>query len=365
MISSALIVGSGLVGTSAGMALSRAGIEVLFTDRDERASALASQLSGGAVWRGEAVDISIVAVPIPALAQVICEQIQMNLARTVIDLGSVKVKPVLEVQTLLVNSSQLLERYCPTHPMAGRERSGPDGARSDLFQGRPWVLTPTRQTSETAQRDAREVIETCGGVPLVMAADVHDQSVALVSHLPQIVASTIAGLLAEGAGTPLELAGAGLRDLTRIAGSDPELWAGILTGNANEISRFLDLTINRLIDIRTSLDGGDALGIYRHIALGNLGRARIPGKHGGLSTNYVVVPVVVDDRPGQLASLFTAAGECEVNIEDLSMEHSPGQPLGLVELSVDPAVSDLFIAFLRERGWRVHPPRTSLDKTTE
>ncbi len=89
------------------------------------------------------------------------------------------------------------------------------------------------------------------------------------------------------------------------------------------------------------------------LARGNAGYARIPGKHGTPPARYSVVPVVIPDRPGALASLFADAGEAGVNIEDVSIEHSPGQPVGLVELSVKPAAAERLVRELRSRGWTV------------
>ncbi|KWX10662.1 prephenate dehydrogenase, partial [Carbonactinospora thermoautotrophica] len=86
---------------------------------------------------------------------------------------------------------------------------------------------------------------------------------------------------------------------------------------------------------------------------GNAGVARIPGKHGAPPARYAVVPVIIGDRPGELARLFTDVGEAGVNIEDLAIEHSPGQPVGLVEISVEPAVAATLTAELRRRGWTV------------
>jgi prephenate dehydrogenase len=87
---------------------------------------------------------------------------------------------------------------------------------------------------------------------------------------------------------------------------------------------------------------------------GNAGRARLPGKHGGRSTSYAVVPVVLADRPGELARLVVDVGAAGVNIEDIRIEHSPGQPVGLVELAVTPGTEAGLAAALTGLGWVVH-----------
>ena len=88
---------------------------------------------------------------------------------------------------------------------------------------------------------------------------------------------------------------------------------------------------------------------------GNAGRARLPGKHGGRSTTYALVPVVLPDRPGELGRLFVDVGAVGVNIEDIRIEHSPGQPVGLVELAVAPAAAAGLATALAGLGWVVHP----------
>jgi prephenate dehydrogenase len=87
---------------------------------------------------------------------------------------------------------------------------------------------------------------------------------------------------------------------------------------------------------------------------GNAGRARLPGKHGGRSTPYAVVPVVLADRPGELARLVVDVGAAGVNIEDIRIEHSPGQPVGLVELAVAPGAEAGLAVALESLGWVVH-----------
>ena len=90
------------------------------------------------------------------------------------------------------------------------------------------------------------------------------------------------------------------------------------------------------------------------LVAGNRGRALLPGKHGAAAVEYAVVPVVIPDEPGALARLFVAAGEAGVNIEDVSIEHVPGQPVGLVELSVRPDQAVELTDALQRGGWRVH-----------
>jgi prephenate dehydrogenase len=243
--------------------------------------------------------------------------------------------------------------------MAGRERSGPGAARADLFEGRPWVVTPGAADARSVGR-ARLLIDLCGGVAVEMDPAAHDTAVALVSHVPQVAASLVAARLAEGPDGALALTGQGLRDVTRVAASDPDLWVDVLTANAGPVARVLtelrqdvDAVVHALHEVAD--DAEWARTALREVLLrGNAGRARLPGKHGGRSTSYAVVPVVVSDRPGELARLVNDVGGAGVNIEDLRIEHSPGQPVGLVEIAVTPGAETKVTQALTRLGWVVH-----------
>ena len=132
-------------------------------------------------------------------------------------------------------------RYVGGHPLAGRERSGAVAARGDLFAGRPWVLTPTAECDPAAVARVRQLAESVGAVVSIMDAGQHDEAVAVVSHLPQVAASLVAARLREVPEAAVALAGQGVRDVTRIAASDPVLWTQILAGNAGAVRRVLQL----------------------------------------------------------------------------------------------------------------------------
>jgi prephenate dehydrogenase len=138
------------------------------------------------------------------------------------------------------------------HPMAGGECHGPQFARKDLFQGRPWVLTPTAATAPGTIATAQTMTELCGAVPIVMDADQHDAAVAVVSHTPQVVASLVAALLVGASDDAIALAGPGVLDVTRIAASDPRMWSSILAANATPVAdqlRTFGHTLNLVIQL--------------------------------------------------------------------------------------------------------------------
>ncbi len=226
------IVGSGLIGTSIGLGLSAKGIAVEMADKDSRAQKLAQDLVGAAPV-GE-IQLTIFAVPTSALQEVASAEFFLNPKSKFMDIGSVKTKSVLEV----TSSALPVARFCPTHPMAGREVGGAESARGDLFVGRPWIYSPNGVDQDVIEA-AKEVIDLLGAKPFELGVAEHDKAVALISHLPQFISSLLAAQLLKGEGKWLELAGAGLRDTTRIAGSDAELWSEIFSLNQAEITPLL------------------------------------------------------------------------------------------------------------------------------
>jgi prephenate dehydrogenase len=349
------IVGAGLVGTSIGMVLAGRGDQVSFSDISERSAQLAQEIIGQEVPDpNQRFDLLIAAVPTGRVAEVIIGAFRKDLASTFMDVASVKTKCVAEIEAF---SPVLAENFCGTHPMAGREVSGPESAQADLFQGRPWILTPTDSTSPTTFALVSEVVSAVGAIEICMTPSQHDEAMALVSHSPQVLASLMAGELTFNSPQAAALAGQGLRDVTRIAASDSQLWLGILSANATALKPVLASLHSRLGDFIKSLaEEVDFNAVSAFLNQGRAGRELVPGKHGG-KRHYVVLSVLIADAPGQLKRLFNDAGDAQINIEDVSMEHSPGHPTGLVQISVAPEAAGGLETYLRERGWRIYPPR--------
>jgi prephenate dehydrogenase len=353
------MVGTGLIGTSLGIALSRKGFHVTLSDPSPTAERLARDLEAGqiATPHDPAPDLVVVAAPPDVAAAAVLEALATWDHAVVTDVASVKGAVLREVDA----GGGDLTRYVGSHPMAGRERSGAGAARADLFEGRAWVVVPTEVSRSQAVEVVRQVAAAAGSVVTVMVAADHDAAVAVVSHLPQVAASLVAARLRDVPEPAVALAGQGLRDVTRIAASDPRLWTQILAGNAAAVREVLISMRADLDDVITALDGladGDGRGalevVHRTVGNGNVGYARIPGKHGAAPTAYATVVVVVPDTPGALGQLLTDMGAAGVNLEDLHLEHGLGQPFGLAEVSVVPASVERLLGALAERGWRVH-----------
>ena len=347
-ISAVRIVGAGLIGTSIGLGLRAHGIDVQIVDSDPLAEALARDLLASGVV--ENPNIVILAVPTSALSAVLNCEFKLNPTSSFIDIGSVKANALREVST----SDLPTHRFLPSHPMAGREVTGPQSARADLFLSRSWVYCPDGVDAQVIEAGLW-LISTLGAQAISLSALEHDRAVAIASHLPQAVASLLAKQLTTAQESDLNLAGAGLRDTSRIAGSDPALWSEIFAENS---SNLLPLLINLQNDLSAfigDLSAGSNLSSW--ITAGNVGKSRIPGKHGGAARDYTFLPVVIQDKPGQLAALLNECATAQVNVEDLTIEHSPGQFTGLITLSLSQSDAQKLESHLLAQGWSVHSPR--------
>lgn len=358
------MVGAGLMGASVGLAACRTGTRVTLADASPSALALARDLGAGQVadvHESPAPDLVVVAVPPDVAADVVAAELRRWPQATVTDVASVKAA-VLSRLSAADLPAALLSRYVGSHPMAGRERSGAIAAKADLFDGRPWVVAPHPGSAPGSVAAVEGLARMVGAVVTVMAAAEHDAAVAAVSHVPQMAASLVAARLRDLPTRSIGLAGTGLRDLTRIAASDPALWTAILAGNAAavwsvlaDLQQDLGNVIEALARLAEDPDGavGARAVLARVVSEGNAGYARIPGKHGQSPTTYAVVTVVVPDRPGQLGRLLVEVGEEGVNLEDLHLEHNLARMAGVAEISVVPAAAEPLRAALRERGWTV------------
>ena len=367
-----LIIGTGLLGTSLALALRTADVEVQLSDTSPTSLALARDMGAGTPHDKHSPEpqIVVVATPPDVTADVVVAQLSAHPNAVVTDVASVKERVVAEVRA---RAGAEARRYVGSHPMAGRERSGAGSADSDLFAGRPWVVVGQDSDPE-AELAIRNLAVDVGATPVRMGASEHDAAVAAVSHMPQLIASLVAARLEALGESALALSGQGLRDVTRIAASDPRLWSAIIVGNAGPVAdllRQISADLGELIEgieaaacepdspehtapdaVHTIAPG--AVGAVTDVmARGNAGRARIPGKHGGAPRRYAEVQVLVPDAAGELGRLFSDIGAAGVNIEDFSLEHSAGQSAGIALISVLPAAVQGLEEALDAKGWRV------------
>lgn len=344
-----LVIGAGLIGTSIAMGLIKAGYQVFISDTDSSTLEVACERSGAKALENnnQTVDLVVVATPPSKVADVMRSALSTHPTAVVTDVASVK-GFVLDALTDLPKDQ--LSRVVGGHPMAGREVTGAAYAQNNLFVDRSWVITKLAQTSDDSAHLVNQMIVDLGAVAIERDVLAHDQAVALISHTPQVIASVLAGQLVDANADQVELAGQGLRDTIRIASSDAKLWTEILSGNAKNVSKQIATVADQLANFAKALDSGDEQTVSNMLNRGVTGRERLPGKHGSQSSSGQVVDsqviVRLEDKPGELARLFTVAANANVNLEDVRIDHSLGRMTGLVELTVAQETRDKLITAL-------------------
>jgi prephenate dehydrogenase len=346
-ISPCLIIGTGLIGASVGRALTAAGVEVFLSDADRSHAVVAASRGAGVVAkpRPSVVRLVVVAVPPSATAEIVVEALGRYPEAAVVDVASVKAS--VEAAVLTACSGEDTARYVGSHPMAGSQHAGPLTAVAELFVDRTWVLTPRADCLEWALERARALVAACGARLVELPAARHDRAVAEVSHLPQLMSSLTAARLADAPVEDLALAGQGVRDVTRIAASDPALWQQIVDGNRAEVLGQLRAVYSDLGNLIDALSGPDAVSSL--VARGRAGVAALPGKHGRRASELVAVVVEIPDTPGALARLFADVEAEGVNIEDLAIEHDPVREVGFLSIQIAPEKADALRSALTPR----------------
>lgn len=339
------VIGLGLIGGSVALALRELGYDVWGTDVDPDVErhALERQIVSriGVV---ESSRITVVATPADHIADGVRSALDAT-SGVVIDVGSVK--------------AQIAERcadprFVPSHPMAGSEQSGLAGARPDLFRGASWVISPTTSTSDDAFATVHELVAALGSDPVTLSPEAHDRMVAMVSHVPHLVAATlmnIAGRRSDEHLAMLRLAAGGFRDMTRIASGSPTIWPSICFQNDSAILEVLDQVINELGDMRNLVAGHKAPEILERLERARDARANLPTTYA-LPPNLSEVRVRVKDQQGELAAVTGLAAELDVNIYDLEIAHSAEGPTGVLVLLVGSSSADVLKGGLLARGYR-------------
>lgn len=349
------VLGTGLVGGSVGLAARARGHHVTGFDLDPVRAARAQSLGAvdavaadlaGAVAGSELV---VVAVPVGRAAEVATAAFDAG-APVVTDVGSVKAGVVEAVEAARPGAA---DRFVGGHPMAGSEQDGLDGADADMFTGATWVLTPTPTTDPQVFGVVRDFAVGLGAEVIAVSPRHHDALVAVVSHVPQLAATTLMDVAAqrgEEHATLLRLAAGGFRDMTRIAASHPAIWPDICVANRAAIVAALDDYLDALGAVRALVDDADRTGLLELLERGRRARRNLPV---GTPTDAVLVElrIPVPDRPGVLAEVTTAAGVLGVNIVDLEIAHSGEGAGGVLVLVVPEASAAAFEAALDERGY--------------
>ena len=307
------IVGTGLIGTSIALAARRNGSECRGFDADggtrDRAAALgafdAVRSLADAVAEAELV---VVAVPVGSAPAIATEVLAAAGPATVVtDVASTK-RALAAIKD---------PRFVPGHPIAGGATGGPARAAADLFEGATWFLTPTQASAPESVELVERFVSSLGARPVRTEADTHDRMLALTSHLPHAIANALM-LAAARDETALAHAGASFREMTRVAGANPPLWADILLENRDELDGALAAFRAALETLAVA--GRDEL--EASIAAAATARERLESfayKTEPAQLNRIRVRV--PDRPGVLARITQILGAAQINIEDFELRH--------------------------------------------
>jgi prephenate dehydrogenase len=351
------LIGTGLIGGSIGMALRREGIVVRGFDHDPDRAARALELGAldtvatGVADAVAGADLTVVAVPVGHVAAVVLEALDAG-AALVTDVGSVK-GPV--VATVERERPDAAARFVGGHPMAGSEQEGLAGAGADLFVGATWVLTPTGRTDPQAFAQVRAWVAGLGAEVIAVAPELHDALVAVVSHVPQLAASTLMNVATAGSdehAVLLRLAAGGFRDMTRIASSHPAIWPDICLANRDAIVAALDDYVEELGRVRAIVAGGERAALLEMLEQARTARRNLPVGIPAEETMFEL-RIPVPDREGVIAEVTTLAARQGVNIADLEIAHSLEGRQGVLVLVVASRGLDGFEAALGEHGYHV------------
>jgi cyclohexadieny/prephenate dehydrogenase len=275
------ILGPGLLGASLAMAVKERGLAarvVTWSRRPESRAKCLNQSWCDAVLDTpeQAVvgsDLVVICTPVQTIVPLLV-QIRPALATDALitDVGSTKSLICREARSALEGHSAT---FLGAHPMAGSEQAGMEHAQSDLFEKAACMLTPLDQASSAAIVKLSAFWETLGMTVSIVSPEKHDEIVAHVSHLPHLLASTLCGYLATQDDTWRTLAGGGLRDTTRVASGDPQLWKQILEQNSDEVLRAIEGFEQQLHHLKTALLNQNSLGIIAQLESGKTYRDQL------------------------------------------------------------------------------------------
>ena len=342
------VVGLGLIGGSIAKAIADGGGVVTGFDFDP--SVMQRALSDGVISVQNRTSPELVFIATPAAT--------VSSAFALIDADSrfrnSVVTDVAGVKGSIVESIGN-SRFVGGHPMAGSELSGLDGARSDLFMNCTWVLTPTANTDPDSFSLVSDIVQQIGAKVLVLEPTRHDELVALVSHVPHLLAGVLmseAADLAQDDAAILRLAAGGFRDMTRVAAGDSAIWPAVLISNREAITSSLAAIRQRLDVVEKLMESADESSLRTFLTAASLARRNLPGR--GVGPNELLqLRLPVPDQPGVLAAITTVAHENNVNIFDIEISHTVEGDRGVLHLTIEAGDAERLEDGLRTSGFVV------------
>ena len=330
------VLGLGLIGGSVGLAARERLSGVDLAGFDPVPEAVEAALERGAIHAAaESVAEALAGAraclccaPVGALPQLVAEALAAAGRDCIVsDVGSTKRAIAASIDD---------ERFVGGHPVAGAETAGIEHARADLFEGATWYLTPGDRASGLLYERLHRLVAALGAHPVAIDPDTHDRLLAVVSHLPHVLANVLVSRVAgrvKAEGEALPRVGPSFRDATRVAGANPAIWGDIYATNGPAIAAEIDAAAAALGEVAEALRAGDAERIAAWSEAARADRERV------LETEIVGGPVrelrlVVPNRPGIVAQVALALGRAGVNIVDMALAPAADMSSGAMTLWV-------------------------------
>ncbi len=357
------VIGTGLIGGSLALALKGRGIAQHVTGWDlqlehaERALALGvvDEVAESITSAVQDRNLVIVATPVRSIPDVFRDIAGALQSGTIVtDVGSTKAGIMQAAEEFLPSEVN----FVGGHPMTGSELEGVDAADPDLFLNRCYILTPGRNCTPEAFALLHGAIRELGAMALSMEAESHDRAVAVVSHLPHLLALNLMDLAMrkrEDTANLFYLAAGGFRDMTRIAASNPAIWMDILAENRQPLLELIDDFSGGLRDLQALLAEGKEMELRDYMDNARHGRQSLSPALEGLPSDSYTIIVPVEDRPGIISEITMAVGELGINIEDLELVHPLESERGLLRMLIlGRANAEAAIGGLRDKGMQAH-----------
>lgn len=327
------VAGLGLIGGSFAAALKGAwpDVRVMGIDLDA-ASCEEACARGWADWAvepgdpaferfvREACDLVVIATPVGAAPEYLRKLGEWGFAGVITDTASTKSHIAQVACEVLPNP----ENYVPGHPMAGSEKNGIAGARADLFKGAHWILCPDEDTPAEHFQRLHGLVCGIGARVVSLSRGDHDEAVAIVSHVPHIVASSLMQLASRHADDRqalMRLAAGGFKDSTRIAAGSPKLWCGIAFDNAPALADGLREMQGIIGSFANALESGDREGMTSLLAQAADARRALPAAWVPSTEKLLEVRIPMEDRRGVVAEVTTIASSAGCNIQSIEIDH--------------------------------------------
>ena len=327
------VVGFGLVGASFAAAVRAAypDTRVLAVDIDERTLAEAVErgwATDGALpddpaferFVGDGCDLVVLATPVGAAERYFEDLARWDYRGIVTDTASTKARITALAERVLPHP----ENFVPGHPMAGSEVNGIEGARPDLFKGAHWILCPDADTPAEHFPRLHELVTSIGARVIALPREDHDTAVAVVSHVPHIMASSLVQLASRHADDQqalMRLAAGGFKDSTRIAAGSPELWCGIAFDNKDALSDGLDEIQGIIGAFADALASDDRAALTALLADAAAARRALPAAWVPSTERLLEVRIPMEDRPGVVAEVTTVTSSVGCNIQSIEIDH--------------------------------------------